>query len=49
MVVAFVGIFVFSITDRSASAVSERSLFDNQLVDSELGAPATWKAQLKGE
>ncbi|WP_168790997.1 cation acetate symporter [Paraburkholderia aromaticivorans] len=37
MIVAFAGIFVFSITDRSAHAVRERSLYDNQLVNCELG------------
>jgi len=49
MVVAFVGIFWFSITDRSVSAISERNRFENQLVDSELGTPATWNAQLKAD
>jgi cation/acetate symporter len=37
MIVAFAGIFVFSLTDRSAHAARERSLYDNQLVNCELG------------
>ena len=37
MLVAFSGVYVFSITDRSARATQERSQFDNQLVDCELG------------
>ncbi|MFM0211555.1 cation acetate symporter [Paraburkholderia sediminicola] len=37
MIVAFAGIFVFSITDRSPHAARERSLYDNQLVNCELG------------
>jgi cation/acetate symporter len=37
MLVAFVGIYVFSITDKSAQASAERERFDNQLVDCELG------------
>jgi cation/acetate symporter len=37
MLVAFSGVYVFSITDRSARAAQERSQFDNQLVDCELG------------
>lgn len=37
MIVAFAGIFVFSITDRSAHAARERALYDNQLVNCELG------------
>jgi cation/acetate symporter len=49
MAVAFIGIVWFSKTDRSASAISERNQFENQLVDSELGTPATWKAQLKAD
>lgn len=49
MAVAFVGIFWFSITDRSVSAIDERNRFENQLVDSELGTPATWNAPLKAD
>ena len=49
MAVAFVGIFWFSITDRSVSAIGERNRFENQLVDSELGTPATWRALLKAD
>jgi cation/acetate symporter len=37
MLVAFSGVYVFSITDRSARATQERSQFDNQLVACELG------------
>jgi cation/acetate symporter len=37
MLVAFAGIYLFSVTDRSAAGARERSLFDNQLVDCELG------------
>jgi len=37
MIVAFAAIYVFSVTDRSAKGARERSLFDNQLVDCELG------------
>lgn len=37
MLVSFAGIYVFSVTDRSAAGVRERSLFQNQLVDCELG------------
>ncbi|WP_408342579.1 cation acetate symporter [Paraburkholderia sp. RL17-337-BIB-A] len=37
MIVAFAAIYVFSVTDRSAKGAHERSLFDNQLVDCELG------------
>jgi cation/acetate symporter len=37
MVVAFAGVYVFSVTDKSAAAERERGLFDNQLVDCELG------------
>jgi cation/acetate symporter len=37
MIVAFAGIFYFSLTDRSARAAHERSLYENQLVDCELG------------
>ncbi|CAL8475633.1 cation acetate symporter [Caballeronia sp. S22] len=37
MLVSFAAIFVFSVTDRSAAGVRERSLFENQLVDCELG------------
>ncbi|MDB5981640.1 MAG: actP [Pseudomonas sp.] len=43
MVVAFIGIFLFSVTDRSVSATEEHSRFDNQLVDAELGTPAAWR------
>ncbi|WP_294732761.1 cation/acetate symporter ActP [uncultured Pseudomonas sp.] len=49
MSIAFIGIFLFSITDRSAGAAGERDRYANQLVDSELGTPATWSAQLKVE
>ncbi|MGO4325971.1 cation/acetate symporter ActP [Cupriavidus sp. 2TAF22] len=37
MLVAFGGIYVFSVTDRSARGARERGAFDNQLVDCELG------------
>ncbi|MFL9908883.1 cation acetate symporter [Paraburkholderia sp. RL17-337-BIB-A] len=37
MLIAFAAIYVFSVTDRSAAATRERSLFENQLVDCELG------------
>jgi cation/acetate symporter len=37
MIAAFAGIFYFSLTDRSARAAHERSLYENQLVDCELG------------
>ncbi|ANB76512.1 cation acetate symporter [Paraburkholderia phytofirmans OLGA172] len=37
MIVAFASIYVFSVTDRSTKGAHERSLFDNQLVDCELG------------
>jgi Na+(H+)/acetate symporter ActP len=37
MIVAFAGIFFFSVTDRSTQAVRERALYGNQLVDCELG------------
>lgn len=37
MLVAFAGIYVFSVTDRSARGARERGAFDNQLVDCELG------------
>ncbi|MFM0172061.1 cation acetate symporter [Paraburkholderia sediminicola] len=37
MIVAFAAIYVFSVTDRSAKGAHERNLFDNQLVDCELG------------
>ncbi|MGF6782163.1 cation acetate symporter [Paraburkholderia sp. GAS334] len=37
MLVAFAGIYVFSVTDKSAHGAYERTLFNNQLVDCELG------------
>jgi len=37
MLVAFVGIYLFSVTDRSASAARERGAYREQLVDCELG------------
>jgi cation/acetate symporter len=37
MIVAFAGIFFFSVTDRSTQAMRERALYGNQLVDCELG------------
>ena len=37
MLAAFVGIYFFSVTDRSAGANRERRLFSTQLVDCELG------------
>jgi cation/acetate symporter len=37
MVIAFTGVYIFSVTDRSTRGARERSLFDNQLVDCELG------------
>ena len=37
MLVAFGGIYVFSVTDRSARGARERGAFNNQLVDCELG------------
>jgi len=37
MIVAFAGIFFFSVTDRSTQAARERALYGNQLVDCELG------------
>ncbi|KAG8153776.1 cation acetate symporter [Burkholderia catarinensis] len=37
MAVAFAGIFVFSVTDRSARARHERTMFDTQLVECEMG------------
>jgi cation/acetate symporter len=37
MLVAFAGVYLFSVTDRSKAAARERSLFENQLVDCELG------------
>jgi len=37
MIVAFAGIFFFSVTDRSTHALQERALYGNQLVDCELG------------
>lgn len=37
MIVAFVGVVFFSITDTSARAARERALYGNQLVDCELG------------
>ena len=37
MIVAFAGIFFFSVTDRSTQALRERALYGNQLVDCELG------------
>ncbi|MDW3683756.1 cation/acetate symporter ActP [Cupriavidus sp. CV2] len=37
MLVAFAGIYVFSVTDRSARGARERGAFNNQLVDCELG------------
>ncbi|MBJ2281687.1 cation acetate symporter [Pseudomonas sp. MF6767] len=43
MTIGFIGIFLFSLTDRSAQATSERNRFDNQLVDSELGNSITWQ------
>lgn len=45
MSVAFIGIFLFSVTDRSTRATQERGRFDNQLVDSELGTSASWQLQ----
>jgi cation/acetate symporter len=37
MIVAFAGVFFFSITDSSPRAARERALYGNQLVDCELG------------
>ena len=37
MIVAFAGVFFFSITDNSPRAARERALYGNQLVDCELG------------
>ncbi|MHA7679922.1 cation/acetate symporter ActP [Cupriavidus sp. PET2-C1] len=37
MLVAFAGIYMFSVTDRSARGARERGAFNNQLVDCELG------------
>ncbi|CAN7675904.1 cation acetate symporter [Cupriavidus necator] len=37
MLVAFAGIYVFSVTDKSARGARERGAFRNQLVDCELG------------
>ncbi|MGO4151772.1 cation/acetate symporter ActP [Cupriavidus sp. YAF13] len=37
MLAAFAGIYVFSVTDRSARGARERGAFNNQLVDCELG------------
>lgn len=37
MIVAFAGVFIFSITDTSARALRERALYENQLVDCEIG------------
>jgi cation/acetate symporter len=37
MIAAFAGIWLFSVTDRSATADRERALFDNQLVTCETG------------
>ncbi|MCY0852584.1 cation/acetate symporter ActP [Cupriavidus sp. D39] len=37
MLVAFAGIYVFSVTDKSARGAQERGAFNNQLVDCELG------------
>ncbi|WP_227461599.1 cation acetate symporter [Cupriavidus pauculus] len=37
MLVAFIGIYVFSVTDRSARGVWERNAYQNQRVDCELG------------
>jgi cation/acetate symporter len=37
MLIAFAGVYIFSVTDKSARGTRERSLFDNQLVDCELG------------
>lgn len=37
MIVAFAGIFFFSVTDKSTQALRERALYGNQLVDCELG------------
>ncbi|MFP3553952.1 cation acetate symporter [Paraburkholderia sp. SIMBA_049] len=37
MLVAFVGIVVFSLSDNSARATRDRALFDSQLVDCEMG------------
>ena len=49
MAVAFISIFWFSITDHSARAKAERNRFENQLVDTELGTPASWKARLHAD
>src|SRR5262249_34637283 len=40
MLVAFAGIYVFSITDRSARGAWERNAYQNQRVDCELGIAA---------
>jgi cation/acetate symporter len=40
MPLAFIGIWLFSVTDRSAQATKERDLFDTQLVRSETGLGA---------
>jgi cation/acetate symporter len=37
MLVAFAGVFIFSITDTSARALRERALYENPLVDCEIG------------
>jgi cation/acetate symporter len=37
MIVAFAGVFFFSITDSSKRAARERASYENQLVDCELG------------
>lgn len=39
MLVAFVGIYAFSVTDRSARGAWERASYENQRVDCELGIP----------
>lgn len=41
MAVAFIGIYVFSVTDRSARGAWERQAFQNQRVDCELGKLVT--------
>jgi cation/acetate symporter len=41
IIIAFVGIWIFSITDKSASAAGERALFDAQFVRSQTGLGAS--------
>jgi cation/acetate symporter len=41
MPLAFLFVWLLSVTDRSARAVRERTAFDAQFVQSEIGAPQT--------